>query len=158
MAWLFLIVAALALVAALFYGDAIQMRLRHRWGDRLRGIGAAALGALAVLFLLRAAIVPGLLAGSLAYLLLRPMIRPRAPGRANDAGNAGQADQEALRRSVASMTREEAFAVLGLSPGASPEAIKQAHRRLMMKLHPDQGGTDYLAAKINRAKEILLGD
>jgi hypothetical protein len=155
MAWLALIVAALALGAALYFGDAIQMRLRHRWGDFLRGLSAAALGALALLFVLRGAILPSLLAGSLAYLLLRPMIRPRGLGKGNGAA---REDSEALRRSVASMTREEAFAVLGLSPGAGPDAIKQAHRRLMMKLHPDQGGTDYLAAKINRAKEILLGD
>jgi len=69
------------------------------------------------------------------------------------------ADAEAEKPAAAggAMTREEAYQVLGLKSGATAEQIKDAHRKLMQKLHPDLGGSNYLAAKINQAKQFLLG-
>ena len=54
------------------------------------------------------------------------------------------------------MTKEEAYQVLGLEPGASPAEIRKAWRKLMKSVHPDSGGTEFLAAKINAAKDVLL--
>ena len=71
----------------------------------------------------------------------------------------GGAQDEASppRGARSDMSREEALAVLGLAEGASPEEVKAAHRRLIQRVHPDVGGSADLAARINRAKDILLG-
>jgi hypothetical protein len=86
--------------------------------------------------------------------LLETYLDRRFPHWRDDA-QAEQAQSEEHTRAGA-MTKEEAYQILGLPPGASPAEIRQAHRSLVKKLHPDQGGSTYLAARVNQAKEILL--
>ncbi|AZN99761.1 molecular chaperone DnaJ [Mesorhizobium sp. M9A.F.Ca.ET.002.03.1.2] len=57
-----------------------------------------------------------------------------------------------------SMTKEEAYKILGLEAGAAAADVRKAHRRLMQRLHPDIGGTSFLAARINEAKDVLLSN
>ena len=59
-------------------------------------------------------------------------------------------------RNKQNMSKDEALEVLGLQPDYNKEDVIQAHRRMMQKVHPDRGGSDYLAAQINRAKDTLL--
>jgi DnaJ homolog subfamily C member 19 len=65
--------------------------------------------------------------------------------------------QQTRARSSGTMSKQEAYEVLGLAPGASEADIRAAHHRLMRTAHPDSGGSDWLAARINMARDILLG-
>ncbi|WP_229426673.1 DnaJ domain-containing protein [Microvirga alba] len=87
--------------------------------------------------------------------LLQAYLDRRFSGWREDA----QGDRDTRTRTQAqtgAMSKDEAYQILGLKPGASVDEIRQAYRTLMKKLHPDQGGTAYLAARVNQAREILL--
>ncbi|MEO3433897.1 hypothetical protein [Inquilinus sp. CAU 1745] len=73
-------------------------------------------------------------------------------------GGAGEEEETAASRpATGPMSREEALEVLGLTEDATGRQVRDAHRRLMKRFHPDQGGSDYLAAKLNQARDVLLG-
>ncbi len=135
----------------------VEMELDHDTGDMrgtvLKGAHAGKtldrLGREALLALYREA---GTADSETARLLEAYMDRTLGPEWRAEAER-----QRAAARSGSAMSREEALKVLGLKEGAVEEEIRAAHRRLMMQNHPDRGGSDYIAAKINEAKDVLIG-
>ncbi|MDQ0504793.1 DnaJ domain-containing protein [Xanthobacter agilis] len=89
--------------------------------------------------------------------LLEAYLDRRAPAwREHAEGDAGRGNIGGAAAGGGAMTEEEAYQVLGLQPGADPAQVRSAHRALMKKLHPDAGGSSYLAARINQAKDMIL--
>ncbi len=86
--------------------------------------------------------------------LLAAYLDRRHPRWREDVDDGATAGRGATRSGK--MSEEEAYQILGLQPGACADEIGRAHRSLMMKLHPDQGGSTYLAARVNEAKDVLL--
>ena len=110
----------------------------------------AALGGLSLALLLILTGRGGIALGALT--LFGPLLYQRW-----QAARGGRIGGTAPPRSSGPMSRQEAYDVLGLRPGASRTDIREAHRRLMRGAHPDTGGSDWLAARINQARDILLG-
>lgn len=88
-------------------------------------------------------------------LLLNAYLARRFSGQGQRYSREEQ--QSAHRPANSGLTRQEALEILGLQAEANKEDIIKAHRRLIQKLHPDRGGNDYLAAKVNAAKDLLVG-
>lgn len=118
----------------------------------LRIVAAGLVGLLAIGLALSGRLAFALLAAGAAAVILtgKPLSWPRGPGWPGGGGGSG-------RPGRSQMSRAEALKVLGLEDGASADDIRAAHRRLIMQSHPDKGGSSYLAAKINEAKDVLLG-
>lgn len=136
--------------------DYLSMRLDHDSGamsgsvlrGRFQGRQLSELAEYELIELWRSCRVEDVDAASLmeAYLdRLKPEWRAAAEGA------------QAPRGGSDAMTREEAYAILGLKPRASDADVREAHHRLIMGVHPDHGGSTYLAAKLNQAREALLG-
>jgi DnaJ domain len=89
-------------------------------------------------------------------LLMEAYLDRRSPSWRDHSSHSGREERRQPRARRSGMTADEARDVLGLKLGAKEAEIRAAHRKLMMKFHPDQGGSTYLAARINEAKEVLL--
>ena len=139
--------------------DTLAMQLDHATGDLdgevLRGrFAGRTLGSLGLAELL------DLLASCQrddprSVALIETYLDRRQPDWREDVEAGGRGDHAAAP-GAGEMDQATAWSVLGLSPGASEDEIKAAHRRLMTKLHPDHGGSGYLAAQLNQAKDLLL--
>ena len=89
--------------------------------------------------------------------LLETYLDGRFPVWRKDA-KANGGDGHGVSPGSGAMTKEEAYKILGLEAGATAADVRKAHRRLMQRLHPDLGGTSFLAARINEAKDVLLSN
>src|SRR5688572_1685306 len=145
-----LVVLAVLLLLAAVYSRANPRELVKGF----RFSGGVLLGLVTVALAITGRVGLAFLAAAGAWALLTGTTPPwmRFPQRGGDAG--GSRDIPPGRRGA--MSRAEALKVLGLEEGASEDQVRAAHRRLILQIHPDKGGTSYLAAKINEAKDVLL--
>lgn len=152
-------IAVLALIIAVAAGCWLLLRLAGGQGGQPQGADARSMTILkgVVLLVLTAALFAAKL-WPLAFMVLLA-VGGVAAIEALRGGGDGELSDEAPRSTelpARRMTVEEALSILGLDAGASADDIRTAHRKLIAQLHPDKGGTDYLAAKINQARDHLL--
>ena len=121
----------------------------------------AALGGISLALLLILSGRGGVALGALT--LFGPLIYQRwrayrmGHGTSQQQHQSAGSNQPPPRRRAGAMTPDEAYQVLGLQPGANEAEIRAAHHRLMRTAHPDSGGSDWLATRINLARDVLLG-
>ncbi|HEY2444661.1 MAG TPA: hypothetical protein VGI20_02860 [Rhizomicrobium sp.] len=130
-------------------------------GLRYTGAAALLLAAIGLAILDRVGLA--VLAGSFAWGLLTggrvwPVDALHGRRRAGASANEdSRREERAYRGANSAMSRDEALKLLGLEEGAGETDVISAHRRLILQTHPDRGGSSYLAAKINEARDVLLG-
>ncbi len=151
------VLAGIVVLGALLYfgyraKDAEPTELAR--GVRIAGIGVLGIATVALALMGRVGLA--VLTGAGVAGLWRNVFKP-APTL--DAPQGSRADNENARPAKpGAMAREEALSILGLDESATEEEIKAAHRRLIAQMHPDKGGSDWLAARLNEAKDALLVD
>ena len=143
-----------ALVLGIFLLGSFLRADMRRLATSLKRIGGIVLAIGTIGLLATGRIGFAFLTGSIAWALLSGRPLPNFGGRLGGTGSDNARSGTTNR--AGRMSRSEALNLLGLSEGASKEEIIAAHRRLIQQTHPDKGGTNYLAAKINEAKETLL--
>lgn len=152
LAFLLGLICLVAIMAMLGMFSSAQVRTLKSLGIWIAGIGGVAL-AMLMLFTGRgaSALWTLIMLGPLLWSWIGPRVTP--PGQGGPRAGQGPSP----RASRGAMSRAEAYEVLGLKPGATEAEIRAAHRRLMQAAHPDRGGSDWLAARINQARDVLLG-
>ena len=163
------LVSLALIIAALAY--LLSPRLRRRVRARapmfllgalaLTAIGLAITGRLNWIFAAISAALPAI--WRFAPLLRFLPLVARLTGRGREAGASPGSDQQDAGnapppRREGRMSRQEAAEMLGVETDADRDRIMAAHRRLIQRLHPDRGGTDYLASRLNEARDVLLED
>lgn len=138
-----LVVGALLTVRWFMFSDPTEIKQVFRIGVVLASVAAF------VAFLVSGRFY-AFLTGMLALLPLLPFL-------VRFFKSAGETMPGVQPASVHGMSTQEALSILGLQDNPTTETIKKAHRKLLSKLHPDKGGSNYLTSKINQARDVLLG-
>ena len=149
-----LIIGLVVLVVLLLLAAAYS---RAKPRDLVKGIrfsGGVLLGLVTIALAVTGRIGLAFLAAAGAWALLTGTMPPWLGAPRNPSDPGGSREFPPGRRGT--MSRAEALKVLGLEEGATEEQVRAAHRRLILQIHPDKGGTSYLAAKINEAKDVLM--
>lgn len=150
MGWLIIgcFIAALVFGAMVWYANTEVAKVKKAL------VSLALAGLLIVAIFLIASVARGNI-GLLPLLIFLIPVARRIKGQGRSYGFSDRFRQNTSARST--MSRAEALEILGLKQGATEEEIKAAYRKLIANAHPDAGGSDWMAAKLNEAKQILLG-
>ncbi len=149
-----IVLGAVALVLVLFLIRAFVGADPGSLAKAIRYVGVVLLALLAIVLLAFGRLLAGLFVAALAYGLYQGhQLWPLRWLFSRVARSSAPEDR--ARRS--GMSRAEALSVLGLPEGATEDEIRAAYLRLIQQVHPDHGGSDYFAAKLNEARDVLLG-